>query len=507
MTIRYSYRSAAISLMFVIAFSTLQIARSAAPDKQPKEGQSEAAGDLSSNTANLENESAVAGEFQTLGASDEYSDVMGLAYDILAKGAEYGAETRELLVEPLMKHATVRKQAGEILQAERAGDLAIELIERNGGVFDPALVEPLVFLAQLHQDGGDHPAAMERLNRAQHILHRTDGVMTGLQLPILDQMKISFAAMGQDEEAGMITDMTYAINVCHLDINSLEFVPFILDQAEFKSRTWQFRAARKLYSDALAILERFLPKNDPGFVDALNGFASVRYREQSRGVPSSRLIVRSPATTIQAPNKEIRKTQQIGKILAREWGPKTSPYSGRKEGTRTLQTVIDIMEEHPERFSTGQRAEVYIRLGDWYMLIRKPRLADGAYRKVWQLLADEGDAPKLLAGYFGQPKSLKYFKPSLPQSGPGSYENYDDGYVAVTYSVNENGAVRNLKFVESNSPSAMNVRMRDAVKQAIYRPRYVDAIAVVTDDLTLREEFSGTAYIEYSLYPPSVRKE
>ena len=141
------------------------------------------------------------------------------------------------------------------------------------------------------------------------------------------------------------------------------------------------------------------------------------------------------------------------------------------------------------------------------MLIRKPRLADSAYRSVWKLLAGEEDATKMLANYFGQPKKLKYSKPSLPQSGPGSYENYDNRYVAVRYSVNENGAVRNLRFVDSNLPSAMNVRMRDAVKRAIYRPRYVNAQPIVTDDLFLREEFSGTAYIEYYVYPPSVRKE
>ncbi|MCH8896514.1 MAG: hypothetical protein IH927_09675 [Proteobacteria bacterium] len=67
----------------------------------------------------------------------------------------------------------------------------------------------------------------------------------------------------------------------------------------------------------------------------------------------------------------------------------------------------------------------------------------------------------------------------------------------VRYSVNQNGAVRNLRFVDSNAPAAMNLKMRDAVKRAIYRPRYVNAQAVVTDDCYLREEFSGTAYVEY----------
>ena len=475
--IRYFERPAAAILLIIVALVPHQTVRSA-----------------ESGTGNSDNDPAAAQEFQGLAKSNQSSHEMGFASRILGQGFEYGADSGELLIESLMKDAMVRRQAGENLRAERAAGLAIELIERDGGVFDPALVEPLVFLAQLQQDGGDHPAAIERLNRAQHILHRTDGVMTSLQLPILDLMNKSFAAMEQVDEVRMITELNYAINVRHLDKSSLEFVPFILDQAEYKASIWQFRVARELYSDALGILEQSLSKNDPGFVDVLNGLASVRYQEQLYGVPGSRLIARSQASTIQTSNKEMQSTLHIGKILGREWGPKVSPKRGRKEGTRTLQTVIGIMEAHPERFSAVRRAQAHLRLGDWYMVIRKPRLADGAYRSAWQLFADEADAAKLLASYFGQPKKLKYSKPSLPRSGPGRYENYDHRYVVVSYSVNEEGAVRNLRFVESNVPAAMNLKMRDAVKRAIYRPRYINAQAVVTDDCYLRQEFSGTAY-------------
>ncbi|MCZ6560702.1 MAG: hypothetical protein O6931_07410 [Gammaproteobacteria bacterium] len=158
----------------------------------------------------------------------------------------------------------------------------------------------------------------------------------------------------------------------------------------------------------------------------------------------------------------------------------------------TLRRMITIMDEHSDRFPAIERAETYIRLGDWFMITRKPRLAHDAYRSAWQILADEDNATKLLASYFGQPKRLKYFRPRLPQFGPGRYENYDNKYAEVRYSVNEKGVVRNLKIVDSNSPAVMNGNMRSAVRGAIFRPRYVDGQPVVTDDLFLREEFAGT---------------
>jgi tetratricopeptide (TPR) repeat protein len=486
------------TFIFVIgtAFAMQQVGQSAEPVDQLtiEQGETGLPG-LGSDAQGTDNGPGSNQLVQALPTTIEQSDISELAAHILEQGSEYGAETRALLVEPLMKLAMIEKQSGKNLQAERTSELAIELIERNGGVFDAALVEPLVFLAQLKQEGGDHPGAIEMLNRAQHILHRADGVMTGLQLPILEQMISNFSAMEKDDEAGMVTELVYAINVRHLDKHSLEFVPFILKQAEFKAKSWQFRAARELYLDALEILEQYLPDNDPDLVDALNGIATVRYKEQSYGIPGSRLIARGRPSTKQAKNHETQSTREIGKIRMREKAPIASPYQGRKEGTRTLQKVIAIMDEHPQRFSAIQRAEAYIRLGDWNMLIRRPRLANDAYRSAWHLLADEVDAASLLAANFGQPKKLKYSRPSLPNRGPGMYENYDGRFVAVSYSVNEDGAVRNLRFVDSNSPKAMNVKMRDAVKRAIYRPRYIDAQPVVTDDLFLREEFSGTAYL------------
>ncbi len=426
-----------------------------------------------SGLSNFGSASAPAEESQALAKSSQHSDVVGSAYRILGQGYEYVAETGESLVEPLMKHAMVRQQAGENLQAEQAAEVVIELIERKGGVFDPALVEPLVFLAQLEQASGHHLAALERLYRAQHILHRADGVMTQLQLPVLALMTKSYAAMKQRSNSNMMVEQAFAIKIRHLDENSAEFVPIVLEQAEIKAMKGQFRAARELIYVALEILGQSLTENDPGLMEALTGLASVRYKEQKYGVSSfnqDRLI----AGNLPLPNAPIRLASL-----------------GRKEGTRTQQKVIHIMEEHPERFSAIERAEASIRLGDWYMIIRKPDLADDPYRVAWQILAREGNATEFLTRYFGQPKRLTYNKPMTPQNGPGRYENYDGKYVEVRFSVNKKGAVRNLQLANSNSPAAMNRELRSAVKRAIFRPKYVDGQAVVTDNLFFREEFAG----------------
>lgn len=412
-------------------------------------------------------------EFQALSTAGRYADALAVAVRVVEQSSDDQSATRASLVEPLLKLAMVRQQSGDYVAATEAGELVIELIERNGGVFDPALVEPLVFLAQLEQASGHHPAALERLYRAQHILHRADGVMTQMQLPVLAYMTKSYAAMGQRSNTNMMVEQAFAIEIRHLDENSAEFVSIVLKQAEIKAMKGQFRAARELIYVALEILGQSLTENDPGLLEALSGLASVRYKEQMHGVPSFNQE-RLNAGDLPLPRAPIRLASL-----------------GRKEGTRTQQKVLHIMEEHPERFSAIERAEARIWLGDWYMIIRKPDLANDSYRAAWQILADEDHATALLASYFGQPKKLRYHKPLTPRNGPGMYENYDGNYVEVGFSVNKKGAVRNLKLANSNSPAAMNKKLRSAVKHAIFRPRYVDGQAVVTDDLFFREEFAG----------------
>jgi len=132
MRIRYFKRPAAAILLIIVALVPHQTVRSAESD-----------------TGNSDSDPAAAQEFQGLAKSNQSSDEMGFASRILGQGFEYGAESGELLIESLMKLAMVQKQSGDYLAATQAGELAIELIEKNGGVFDPALVEPLVFLARL----------------------------------------------------------------------------------------------------------------------------------------------------------------------------------------------------------------------------------------------------------------------------------------------------------------------------------------------------------------------
>ena len=459
-----------------------------------------------SGLSNFGSASAPAEESQAPAKSSRYSDVLGSAYRILDRGSEYGAETGESLVESLMKHAMVRQQAGENLQAEQAAELVIELIERNGGVFDPGLVEPLVFLAQLQQDGGDHPAAMERLYRAQHILHRAEGVMTHRQLPILAYMTKSYTAMKQTANTNTIIEQAFAIRSRDLDQDSIEYVPILLEQAEIIAFNGQFLKARELIYFAMEILDQSLAENDPGFVDALSGLASVRYQEQASRRAKPKLIrprlvarhirfpiiVQTPTSTDARRPKltDIRTTSRFERDFVTK-PPIRLLSQGRREGTRALQKMIHIMEQHRERFSAIERAEAHIWLGDWYMIIRKPDLADDSYRAAWQRLADEDQATDLLASYFGQPKRLMYRKPATPRKGAGMYENYDGKYVEVRYSVDENGRVRKLKLGDSNSPAAMNRELRSAVKRAIFRPRYEDGQAVTTENLFFREEFAG----------------
>ncbi|MCZ6537187.1 MAG: tetratricopeptide repeat protein, partial [Gammaproteobacteria bacterium] len=135
MRIRYFKRPAAAILLIIVALVPHQTVRSA-----------------ESGTGNSDSAPTPVIEFQAFSTAGQYADALAVAARVVDQASDYQSATRASLVEPLMKLATVQKQSGDYPAATQAGELAIELIERNGGVFDPALVEPLVFLARLEQD-------------------------------------------------------------------------------------------------------------------------------------------------------------------------------------------------------------------------------------------------------------------------------------------------------------------------------------------------------------------
>ena len=80
----------------------------------------------------------------------------------------------------------------------------LQVLEDEQSAFTPALVEPLLELAGLHQAAGDYDQGLELLHRAQHILHRQHGVHAIEQVPVIDRMiELSVRSMDLETASAM----------------------------------------------------------------------------------------------------------------------------------------------------------------------------------------------------------------------------------------------------------------------------------------------------------------
>jgi hypothetical protein len=68
---------------------------------------------------------------------------------------------------------------------------------------------------------------------------------------------------------------------------------------------------------------------------------------------------------------------------------------------------------------------------------------------------------------------------------------YRDGYMLARFSVNDRGRVTNIRIDASSPPGFrdMETRVRRALRDFIYRPRYENGTPVTTDDQQFRHEF------------------
>ncbi len=81
---------------------------------------------------------------------------------------------------------------------------AIRIYEKLAGPFDTELVEPLTYLGLNYQEMGHHEDASDAFTRAQHITHRSDGMLNAEQVPMIYSRIDSLFVLGEDWEVGQL---------------------------------------------------------------------------------------------------------------------------------------------------------------------------------------------------------------------------------------------------------------------------------------------------------------
>ncbi len=432
-------------------------------------------------------------ESQKMTAGERYPEA--LEYALFAVEREDGSEDpyNPDLIEPLINLASTQRKLQLDSQAAESLDRAIDLIERDGGIYDARLVTPINRAGRLLQQRGKHEQAIELFRRSQHISHRADGVFSTDQVAALELMTRSYLTTGDLDAANATQNFRFKVDVHRFGRGSILTVPSGVALARFKTNLRLYDDARKLYEEAIQITEDSLGGNDLALVDLLLGLASVRQNQRDlQDYHRARAAQLRRDTSIAyydyRPQASVLSSDQAkrNRPVARIQG--ASPG----QALAALNRAVQIVDHHREKVSCAYRFDIYVNLGDTYMLLKKRNRGITTYQKAIELLDSASNAQELKEQYFGRPLLLQYKKPRPLPNAVGRYTNYDGTFAEASFVVRANGSVEEVELVASNAPVPMRTLFRREVRRSIYRPRFVDGEPVATAE-HLREEFSGTA--------------
>lgn len=326
--------------------------------------------------------------------------------------------------------------------------------------FDPVMVRALVVRGIAALSVEDYNESRKALRRAQHILHREEGVFTLNQLPLVDYLALTNLRAGEPFSADREQLFSVTIVKKEFGDRSESIIPRLIrvgnyfaqramgipistDTDSLNQRAWMLKTSRQMHLDTIEIFEE-------------------RY-----GTDSPKLI---------APLRRLAKAKLIASM-------------GRKSAESDLRRALELSSKNEE----VDKAEVYavnVDLGDFYAVTKNEKSA-AQYLLSWKLMQEEDAGKQLAKSYFGSPVRLHPPKIShfsldrLPDSAePGS-----ELFVDLEFGINEAGRVFNAKITDKNIPNDQARAVRQREKNTIYRPRIEEGVFVPVDANQLRQLF------------------
>ena len=186
-------------------------------------------------------------ESQKMAVGERYPEA--LEYALFAVEQEDNPEDpyNPALIGPVMNLADIQEKLQLDREAAESIERAIDLIERDGGIYDARLVEAINDAGRLLQKNGEHEKAIDLFHRSQHISHRVDGVYSPDQVSALELMTRSYLSMGNLDKANSAQNFRYMVDLHQFGRGSILSVPSMVKLARFKSDLRLYDNARQLY--------------------------------------------------------------------------------------------------------------------------------------------------------------------------------------------------------------------------------------------------------------------
>lgn len=373
---------------------------------------------------------------------------------IRLKGPRSAEMAKALTNLAIVQHYTAQYDA-----AEQNFQSAIEIIEDNEDRLNSQLVNPLRGLAASQLEGGRPDLASSTLQRAVHVTHVNDGPHNAGQVELLDSLTEVNVRMGLHEEANDLQDAVYALNVRHIENDSIELIPSLMKRARWQHRIGFINEERATYRRVVRIYE------------AKFGKAALQ-------------LVR-PLVLL---GKSFSYLDMSGQQALRE-----AAFTG---GEIYFKRAVRIAAEHPDT-SWEMQAIAALALGDHYMHIGNTPRANQTYRIVWDLLSEDEARFDMRREELEKNVVLKmeplpsYIGNADPEIAPNSGDPVLQGSISLTYDISVRGRASGVKLLEADPPEFLEIQKiaQRELRKRIFRPRFLEAKPVTSTDQVFIHSF------------------
>jgi len=386
-------------------------------------------------------------QWQVLTDAGDHAAAIDLAKTWAADAArQYGDGADESFV-PLTRLGESYESAAQYVLAARAYEDAIEIAQSKRGVFDMAMIEPLLGLGRVLSARGEYESAVSSLMRAKDITHRNLGIFNAEQAPIVGELTESYVGLGEVRQATREQRFLFGAREKQLGADNPDLVPALQEWATWNARIQRFPDARRIFYRAIEILENAYGPNDLRIVETLNMIARSFYMNADSTYP--------------------------------------------REGAQALRRAVAIYESQ-EFVDQADLMRARTKLADWYMISGSRSRAVDAYEDTIATAKAAGVDEDLIEARYGIPRMLRT---SSTPIGLWPHEREKLGnetrHVILEYDVDKRGRPRNIRVIEDTVKLVDTLKLlRNRVAATVYRPRFVDGKAVPT--FGVRQQFDFT---------------
>ncbi|BFM12130.1 hypothetical protein R50072_22830 [Simiduia litorea] len=361
---------------------------------------------------------------------------------------------------------------------------AIEDIESDYGAYDLQLSQHLFSLGEEYQNLGEHEEAIEVFTRAMHVQRINLGLYDMGQVPILENLIESQIALGEWESANERYQYLYWLHRRNYGSDDPRLLPIINKLSNWHLNAYALNIsgglfyhlinAHNLYQIAADIVSNTYGKNDLRMIDPLKGLTASNYFLATYQIENQNKLSVANGSMPAKEDERARLQQYI--------------MNSYNSGRSAINRMVTVYSNNPDA-PPASELQAQVALGDWYLLFGKWHSAVEIYQNTYRKLAANDEHKPLLDTLFHQPVPL----PDLPLIDMGKKSTINtEHFVLAKFDVSAYGRATHIDIIDAfpEDNSRMQSRVRKALKQAKFRPRFNNGEAVDTEDITHRYLFS-----------------